>query len=349
MSTVYFKLTDGNFAQDWSNTGLITANNDWSGVPSITGYLGDTNSGSPTGVDPRTLTAAALGAVNVTANSNSGNPVSGGVYEVTIAGDTMVALNGSGTADAPSIVLYLDFDSAARQVTLDVRRQGPRCDRQCGPADRGPVSHRPNRRVDQRPRPGYLADVTGAGATTVTHLSRDPPGRRQQPGARSQVRILTTNAVGNDELIGIDNITVTSVPLPVVPTEPGTFSINDITAAEGDSGATAFTFTVTRSNGDDGAVSVNYHLEHGTTNAADFIGATSGTVSFADGETSKTITIEVAGDLTARSARDFPRRARHADRRRDDHRRDRPRHHHQRRNPGDRQRMDQRIPLRSVD
>ncbi|HWP42338.1 MAG TPA: hypothetical protein VNO14_03815, partial [Blastocatellia bacterium] len=29
------------FSQDWSNTALITANDDWSGVAGITGYRGD--------------------------------------------------------------------------------------------------------------------------------------------------------------------------------------------------------------------------------------------------------------------------------------------------------------------
>ena len=29
------------FGQDWTNTGLITADNDWSGVPGIIGHRGD--------------------------------------------------------------------------------------------------------------------------------------------------------------------------------------------------------------------------------------------------------------------------------------------------------------------
>jgi len=28
------------FSQDWSNTGLITVNDDWSGVPGVIGYRG---------------------------------------------------------------------------------------------------------------------------------------------------------------------------------------------------------------------------------------------------------------------------------------------------------------------
>ncbi len=43
------------FSQNWSNTGLITANDDWSMVPGIVGFLGDyAATSSPTNVDPRT-------------------------------------------------------------------------------------------------------------------------------------------------------------------------------------------------------------------------------------------------------------------------------------------------------
>ena len=37
----YHILANGNFSQDWSDTSLITTNDDWSGVPSIVGFRGD--------------------------------------------------------------------------------------------------------------------------------------------------------------------------------------------------------------------------------------------------------------------------------------------------------------------
>jgi len=40
MSEVYFNLASGPLQQDWSNINLITASDDWSGVPSIEGFLG---------------------------------------------------------------------------------------------------------------------------------------------------------------------------------------------------------------------------------------------------------------------------------------------------------------------
>src|SRR6185369_8849822 len=49
-SAVYQTLP---FSQNWSNTGLITANDDWSGVPGIEGYLGQDIT-TTTGANPQT-------------------------------------------------------------------------------------------------------------------------------------------------------------------------------------------------------------------------------------------------------------------------------------------------------
>src|SRR5688572_1347111 len=45
------------FSQNWTNTGLITTSDNWSGVPGIEGFRGDTLT-STTGVDPQTVLAA---------------------------------------------------------------------------------------------------------------------------------------------------------------------------------------------------------------------------------------------------------------------------------------------------
>ena len=70
---------------------------------------------------------------------------------------------------------------------------------------------------------------------------------------------------------------------------------------EGQSGSTPFTFTVTRGGNTSLATSVSWAVTGSGANpasASDFVGAVlpSGTVSFAAGETSKTITVNVAGD-----------------------------------------------------
>src|SRR5687768_6333897 len=44
------------FSQPWTNTGLITANDNWSGVAGVEGFLGDrVASGTTTDIDPQTI------------------------------------------------------------------------------------------------------------------------------------------------------------------------------------------------------------------------------------------------------------------------------------------------------
>jgi uncharacterized protein len=43
------------FFQNWSDTSLIATADDWSGVPSIMGYLGNYSASTPFDVDPQTL------------------------------------------------------------------------------------------------------------------------------------------------------------------------------------------------------------------------------------------------------------------------------------------------------
>lgn len=75
-----------------------------------------------------------------------------------------------------------------------------------------------------------------------------------------------------------------------------TISIGDVSKAEGRNGLTTFTFTVTLSIASSTAVTVNYSTANGTATAGDDYTAASGILTFAPGETTKTITIKVKGD-----------------------------------------------------
>jgi hypothetical protein len=73
--------------------------------------------------------------------------------------------------------------------------------------------------------------------------------------------------------------------------------------AEGNSGTTAFTFTVTRTGNASAGATVGYAVTGSVTNpadAADFVGnlLPSGVVTFAAGETTKTLSVNVAADAT---------------------------------------------------
>jgi hypothetical protein len=74
--------------------------------------------------------------------------------------------------------------------------------------------------------------------------------------------------------------------------------INDVTLMEGNVGVKNFTFTVKLSPASTGAVTVRYTTANGSAIAGNDYTARSGTLTFAAGQTSKTIAVPVSGDLT---------------------------------------------------
>ena len=87
-------------------------------------------------------------------------------------------------------------------------------------------------------------------------------------------------------------------------------SPTNATQAEGNSGSTAFTFTVTRTGYTGGAASVRYAVSGTGANpvsASDFVGGVlpSALLNFAAGETAKTITIYIQGDTVVEASEGF--------------------------------------------
>jgi hypothetical protein len=75
-----------------------------------------------------------------------------------------------------------------------------------------------------------------------------------------------------------------------------TASITGVTANEGNAGPTLVTFTVTLTNPSDQPVTIDYATADGTATAGQDYAAASGTLTFAPGETTKTIVVTVTGD-----------------------------------------------------
>ena len=204
------------FSQNWSNTGLITVSDDWSGVPGITGFRGDALTGA-TGTDPRTLTLADDSApvVDVNASADPNTFISGGVAECDALADPVVALQGSGTADAPYIQIYLDL-TLKQDVTISYNLRDVD-----GSLDNTNQQFALHYRVGNSGTwtdvpAAYVADAsTGPSlATSVIAVSVGLPAAVNNQ-ALVQVRIMTTNAPSNDEFVGIDDILITATDIPI--------------------------------------------------------------------------------------------------------------------------------------
>jgi endonuclease I len=203
----YHPLANNSFSQDWSNTGLITTNDDWSAVPSIEGYRGD-NLTATTGTDPRTIVAFGTSPLNVWANvADASNFTSGGVAEVDagadIGGNPTVAFQGSGTADAPFLLLRLDTTGCTSlQLSYTLR-------------DIDTLATAPTQPVVVQARVGEVVDFTEVAGTYVADANNGgtTPGSVSlavglENQSQVQLRWITTNAVNVDAMIGIDDIQV---------------------------------------------------------------------------------------------------------------------------------------------
>ena len=89
----------------------------------------------------------------------------------------------------------------------------------------------------------------------------------------------------------------TSATLTITDNDPTpSLSINDVSQAEGNAGTTSFTFTVTLSAASGQTVTVNYATANGTAQAgSDYLSA-GGLLTFAPGQTTRPITVQVNGD-----------------------------------------------------
>lgn len=232
MSKVFFKLANGNFLQDWSNIGMITAADNWSGVESIVGYKGQGVT-SGTAKDPRTISGegAALNTPFVLANQTSGTISNGGIAEFQLS-DPTIGMKGSGSANAPQLVLYMDatgrqdlrFSVDLRDLDGSATNAIQQIAVQYRIGDSGAWLNLPG---------GYVADATLAGsATMVTHLDLALPAAANNQG-QVEIRIITTDSAGTDEFVGLDNLSVVSAPFVVVAdtTAPVVASSNPVDGA----------------------------------------------------------------------------------------------------------------------
>ncbi len=195
------------FAQAWS-TSPVMADDDWSSVPGIVGYSGADLVPNQGGSSPADISedGASDATIIVFADRDDVPPPAGGIVEVNGA-DSIVAFSGSSQVDAPNLVVTLDSSQVMRlhvsYVLVDLSRSGNTVQ---------PVA--------LQYRVGTTGSYTNVAAAFVADASAGPNqiGQRTEVAVDlpddaaghpiTQLRIITANAAGGDEWIGIDNLRV---------------------------------------------------------------------------------------------------------------------------------------------
>ena len=266
-------------------------------------------SGTATAVDFAAVTAFDIG---IAAGAASGTetftltPTDDAVDETD---ETITVSGASGSLTVKSATISLtDDDGAPSSITLTVDEAA------VGEGD-GPTPITVKATVDGTTRfvdaKTVRVSVAGSGmATAVDFAAVSAFDIEIAGGAASGSESFTLTPTDDaedetDETITVSgasgSLTVNSATISLTDDDGApTLSINDPSVNEGDSGSASLTFTVTLSAASAKEVTVGYS-DAGTGNATsgtDYTALTSGTLTFAAGDTSETITVSVTGDTT---------------------------------------------------
>ena len=224
---LYHILAGASFNQDWSDTGLITGNS-WAGHPFMTNNRGDIT-GTLVNRDPRLL----LGTYGTPLlNANNINPLvtTGGVFEVQggvqINGNPTIAFQGDANFDAPTIWLRINTTNCTnvrvRSLLRDINDTSTAAQQVAVQARVGTSGNFTN--FD------YVANANNNGSTPSDFVLN--PSFNNQP--RIQIRWMTTDATGNDNMIGVDDIQVTGTCTPLPASSAGYYQLKSDVAVTTD-------------------------------------------------------------------------------------------------------------------
>lgn len=115
--------------------------------------------------------------------------------------------------------------------------------------------------------------------------------------ADDDARVLRFNTTLNAMVLDDQVVTSTVTQVEGGVTTPITVAVDSPTVTEGDDGTRLITFTLTLSEAPTAATVVNYSTAAGTASANDDFVPVAGTVTFAAGQTTATVTVAVVGDL----------------------------------------------------
>ena len=199
--------------QDWSDNSRITKDNDWSAVPGFTGHRGDKLAGK--GTSPQTIVADGM-STPVVVQANQKNPSSlrtGGIAEFDGIANPTIALRGSATANAPFLLVNLDTRGKGNiSVSYKLRDLDASTNNTVAPVA---LQYRTQTDAPFTDVPEAFAPDASIAAGRATLLTPIvvvlPTAANHQP--KLQVRWITSDAGGNDEWIGIDDIVISGEAL----------------------------------------------------------------------------------------------------------------------------------------
>ena len=135
--------------------------------------------------------------------------------------------------------------------------------------------------------------LTFAGTANETKAFTVTPKVDSNPESNETVNIIVGNLAATSLAVDITDAAV----LTIIDDDVSSISIDDPTIAEGSSGNTDLTFTVSLDKAGIAPITVDYSITGGTaTSGDDYTILADGTLTFAAGETSKTVVIIVIGD-----------------------------------------------------
>ena len=264
---------------DWTTGNASGGSNGLGGTPARAGYS------AGNGVDYYELPQSGnqAGLLALESDSNIGAPgtfvfsVRNGVPTVGItAGDAAIDEGDGGDTHYLIIPVFLTEASPSTVTVRYTTANGTALAGQDYVAQSGILTFAPGV-MQQNIRVAVTGDALVEGNETFTVILSNPSEGASILDGRA------TGTIVNDDVAQASSLSIaaTSADKP-----------------EGDSGSTAFTFTVTRTGDLDGAASARWAVAGSAVDGSDFTGGVlpTGTVRFAAGESSKVITVGVAGD-----------------------------------------------------